>query len=360
MNYERIYNQLVEKCKVRGLDKKSVDYYTELHHIIPRSLGGDNSQDNLVMLSGREHYIAHMLLWKAFPKESALKYAAMMMSNRAVCKVNSHIYSALKEDFAKSVSETKRGKRFKDVLGHRFSKLLVVEQDDFYEAPSGARAAKWICECDCGNFISVVIGSLTSKNTQSCGCLMAESGKARSGENNHMFGKKHTEETKEKFKLRPIRRGVDHHSFGKKMSDEVRQNMSDARKGIPWSTAQREAITASLRRGEDHHMFGKSHSDESLLKMSESQKARNVRPWDNQSTQTEESMLKWAMCDYYHDLWVYFDKPGLKKFTKIYNELHNDNVSLAFFTNPRLNWLKGWVPNEDSQWLEFRESYLEV
>ena len=45
--------------------------------------------------------------------------------------------------------------------------------------------------------------------------------------------------------------------------------------------------------------------------------------------------------------------------TKIYNELHNDCVSLAFFTNPRLQWTKGWVPNEDSQWLIYKDSHLE-
>lgn len=360
MDYKRIYDQLVENCKVRGLDKKSVDYYTELHHILPRSLGGDNSKDNLVMLSGREHYIAHMLLWKAYPKEAALKYAAMMMSNRAVCKVNSHVYSALKEDFAKSVSETKRGKRFKDILGQRFSKLLVVEQDDFYEAPSGARTAKWICKCDCGTFISVVIGSLTSKNTQSCGCLVSESGKARSGENNHMFGRKHTEETKEKFKLRPVLRGADNPMFGRPMSEHTKRKLREANLGKPWSEEERANHMKSMRYGEDHHMFGKSHPPELLKQISESLKARDQRPWENTATQTVESMLKWAMCDYYYDLWIYFDKPGLKKFTKIYNELHSDDVSLAFFTNPRLRWLTGWIPNEDPKWLEFRELHLEV
>ena len=106
-------------------------------------------------------------------------------------------------------------------------------------------------------------------------------------------------------------------------------------------------------------MFGKKHTEEALLKMSESQKARNVRPWENQSTQTEESMVKWALCDYYYDLWVQFHKPGLKVFTKIYNEIHKDSVSLSYFTNPRLNWLKGWIPQEDEEWKVFKDNMLE-
>lgn len=358
MDYKKIYDQLVEKCKVRGLDKKSVDFYTEIHHIVPRSLGGDNSQDNLVMLSGREHYIAHMLLWKSFPKEPSLKYAAMMMSNRAVCKVNSHIYSALKEDFAKTISETKRGRRFRDVLGQRFSKLLVIEQDDFYETENGARSAKWICQCDCGNVVSVVVGSLTSGNTKSCGCLVSEAGMLRRGENNHMFGKKHSEETKAKFKTRKYLRGEDHPCYGIKLSEERRKAMSDRMKGSKWTEARREA--AVFPTGEDHPFYGKSHTHETRQKISKVLKEKNQRPWENLSTQTEESLQKWAMCDYYYNLWVCFDKPGLKRFTKIYNELHNDQLSLAFFTNPRLHWIRGWIPQEDAQWISFRDSYMEV
>lgn len=358
MDYKKIYSELVEKCRLRGLDKRSVGYYTEIHHIIPRCMGGTNENSNLVMFSAREHFIAHLLLWKAYPENRSLKFAAMMMSNRAVCKVNSHVYEKLREEFSVALSEEFSGKRVKDLTGLRFTRLLVTEQADFYISPSGGKQSLWICECDCGNTITVVGGSLTSKNTQSCGCLTVDRGKTLVGENNPFFGKKHTEDTKEKFKLRPVRRGEDNPNYGKKFSEEQRKRMSEARKGKPWTDIQRQAIVKSLKRGEDHHMFGKKHSKESIMKMSESQKARNIRPWNNRSTATEESVQKWTMCDYYYDIWVYYDRPGLKKFTKIYNELHDDSVSLAFFTHPRLNWIRGWIPAEDAEWLEFRDKEL--
>ena len=38
--------------------------YTENHHIIPECLGGIDSLDNLVHLTAREHFIAHVLLTK--------------------------------------------------------------------------------------------------------------------------------------------------------------------------------------------------------------------------------------------------------------------------------------------------------
>ena len=38
--------------------------YTEQHHIIPKSCGGNNSKENLVALTPKEHFICHLLLTK--------------------------------------------------------------------------------------------------------------------------------------------------------------------------------------------------------------------------------------------------------------------------------------------------------
>lgn len=68
--YERYYNILIDSRKTRLLDKS---IYTEKHHIIPKSLGGPNSRDNLLRLLPREHFIAHLLLAKMFTGEAAMK-----------------------------------------------------------------------------------------------------------------------------------------------------------------------------------------------------------------------------------------------------------------------------------------------
>lgn len=353
MNYEKIYFQLVESCRVRGLDKTKYEGYFELHHIVPRCMGGGDSKDNLVMFTGREHFIAHMLLWKAYPEERGLSIAAMLMSNRFVSKVNSRLYASLREKAGVAISEKTSGKRVKDLTGLKFSKLTVVSFADFHFSTSGSKQATWNCECDCGGSIVVSGGSLTSKNTRSCGCLHAEAVKANSGEGNPMFGRKHTEETREKFKLRKIRRGKENPMFGRKMSEDTKNKIREASLGRVWSEQQRANRMKTMRYGEDHHMFGNTHSPEVRKQISETLKAKDQRPWENLSTQTEESMLKWSMCDYYYNLWIMFDKPGLKVFTKIYNETHNDNVSLSFFTNPRLKWLSGWIPQEDEKWIKF-------
>lgn len=77
MNYSKIYQQLIQ----RGIDRKSLDGYSERHHIIPRSLGGSDAADNLVTLSAREHFLAHWLLWKTY-KSSKLAHAFFMMTLR--------------------------------------------------------------------------------------------------------------------------------------------------------------------------------------------------------------------------------------------------------------------------------------
>lgn len=61
MDYQKIYNELIYKCQQRT-DKP--DTYCETHHIVPRSLGGNDEETNLVVLTAREHYIAHLLLCK--------------------------------------------------------------------------------------------------------------------------------------------------------------------------------------------------------------------------------------------------------------------------------------------------------
>jgi hypothetical protein len=55
------YNSIISNAQTRTLPK---DTYIERHHIIPRSLGGNNEQSNLVKLTAREHFVCHLLLTK--------------------------------------------------------------------------------------------------------------------------------------------------------------------------------------------------------------------------------------------------------------------------------------------------------
>lgn len=48
----------------RAQDREIPSCYTEVHHVIPRSLNGADTPNNLVRLTYREHFIAHWLLTK--------------------------------------------------------------------------------------------------------------------------------------------------------------------------------------------------------------------------------------------------------------------------------------------------------
>lgn len=102
MNYQRIYNSLIERGKNRKLD-----CYTESHHIIPRCMRGSDDIDNLVDLTPEEHYLAHQLLVKIYPDNySLVKAVQMMIPNRPSNKM----YGWLKKRFSKAQSECQSGK----------------------------------------------------------------------------------------------------------------------------------------------------------------------------------------------------------------------------------------------------------
>lgn len=105
MDYQKVYNALISKRK-EFLLKKSKDLYTELHHIVPRCLGGADDKENLVRLTAREHFIAHRLLAKIHKYNSDLALAVLLMvsnlkgvkivSSRQIEKLREEISSATK------------------------------------------------------------------------------------------------------------------------------------------------------------------------------------------------------------------------------------------------------------------------
>ena len=115
MNYDKIYKQIIEFRKENPLDK---DHYGENHHIIPRSLGGSDDNENLVRLSAREHFICHMLLAEMYPKETfewyKMNHAFLNMRAGTVTGmryINNRYYELKKKDFGKSMSFSQSGSK---------------------------------------------------------------------------------------------------------------------------------------------------------------------------------------------------------------------------------------------------------
>ena len=175
MNYQNIYNALVEKAKVRGLDKSQHEGYFEIHHIVPRCLGGSDEKDNLVMFTGREHFIAHLVLAKLYPDVKGLTYAAFMMSSESS---SSHHYEKLRNLVSNLNFENNIGKLKVDYAGHKIGRLTVLGYNVNFEF-NGKRIPKWECLCECGNITYVATPYLKKKEILSCGCLLSETSRAK-------------------------------------------------------------------------------------------------------------------------------------------------------------------------------------
>lgn len=115
MDYLRVYNCLMIKSKLSNRVKGQGTYY-EAHHILPRSLGGDGyvsqykKHPNVVLLTAKEHFLAHRLLCKIFPKSKSLRGAWWAMCNQEapnqqrVYKPSSRSYEEAKQLFVESYS----------------------------------------------------------------------------------------------------------------------------------------------------------------------------------------------------------------------------------------------------------------
>jgi hypothetical protein len=124
MDYQKIYNQIIERAKNRQLEG-----YKEKHHILPKCLGGSNDKENLVELTAREHFLCHMLLCEIYPNENKLKHALFLMAigkqkiKEKTYIINSRIYERLKFEYSqmltgKKQSKETREKKSQSMKGH--------------------------------------------------------------------------------------------------------------------------------------------------------------------------------------------------------------------------------------------------
>jgi len=79
MNYKELYDNLIDYRKTNVLDYESGK--TETHHIIPRCLGGNDENSNLIILTTKEHLEAHYYLAKIYNEHIGISIAFMLMAN---------------------------------------------------------------------------------------------------------------------------------------------------------------------------------------------------------------------------------------------------------------------------------------
>jgi hypothetical protein len=236
--YYRWYFSIIKNAQHKQYNNLN---YTELHHIIPKSIGGDNSQNNLVNLTAREHFLCHWLLTK-FTKnieKRKMSYALWLMMNmenqyHQRYKVSSKIYSLLKENLALVFSEQQTGRARSEETKQKISKtrkklisegkLKVNENKEKYIIISKKRKGHKISEETKLKIGKAHKGKIISQE-QIEFLKITNTGKTWSEESKKKLSNTLTDQYQNKD--RTPTKGM----LGKKLSSEAREKISKANKG---------------------------------------------------------------------------------------------------------------------------------
>lgn len=255
------YENLVAKAKARPF----LDGYVERHHVIPVCFGGNNKAENIITLTAREHYIAHLLLWKmSMDKKSHNKMtmALHVMVNGSGHKkqdrsylVPSRIYEANRKEYAQVISEIMLGPdnkwRGRKHSAESLEKMRAWQQDPIIKQQQRERVL---------------------------------------GEKNHFYGKKHSEEMKKQIAnstaaswTEELKAEKSKWAKEKWQDPEYKKTMLDIRKtskgwlNRDWKAIGRKAADVKIARGW-------KPSEEARRKTSETRKAKlasgEIVPWN--------------------------------------------------------------------------------
>lgn len=168
VNYQKIYDNLIQKAKTRNLEG-----YFENHHILPKCLGGNNQSQNLVKLTPEEHFLAHLLLLKIYKNHPSLVCAANMMavSTKHQKRNNNKRYGWLK----RRLSECKRGanhpffgKKHSEETKKRMSKSQRGENNTCAKRVGQFKNNKLIKEFSHAKLAAETLGLDPSNLTKAC------------------------------------------------------------------------------------------------------------------------------------------------------------------------------------------------
>lgn len=109
------------------------------------------------------------------------------------------------------------------------------------------------------NGLNCVLTETNDKSGKTSEDTLAILRQKQSGKNNGMYGKKHSEETKEKMRQKAL---------GRKASDQARLNMSKSHKNRIVSNETRIKLSIA-NSGSNHHQYGRKVSEETKRKISQ-------------------------------------------------------------------------------------------
>lgn len=217
MNYRKVYNNLIANAKAQHIDG-----YYETHHIVPKAEGGSDDKANLVKLTARQHYIAHLLLAKIYD-DVKMHQAVLMMQRKSKChnrkfRFNSRLYEAIRKEYSKKISGENHWNYGKPAWNKGIP-LSDEQKEKIRKALTGRHLQESTKE------------KLRSKtHTDEWKAKMSEK---MSGKNNPFYGKSHTPETMKRIKAKLT---------GRLRSKDAREKASISMHKLKWWTNGKENV----------------------------------------------------------------------------------------------------------------------
>jgi len=201
------YFSIVDKALARAWTKKTAPVYVESHHIVPKSI---LKNEDVVLLTAREHFICHLLLPKMLVGTSKRK---MMLALHRL------------------------------TFGNKHNNVVYVKHSNDYER------------------IKIKCSQYLSERSQEYwdNIPSEERTQMRSGENNSMFGKKQKESTKkligQKTKDR-LKDKTKHPLYGIGHSEETRKQMSEMKKNYYATAIKKKWYHNSITKQQKYFIQG--------------------------------------------------------------------------------------------------------
>jgi hypothetical protein len=215
------YAKFIESRPIRNLKKEN---RFNIHHIFPKSMGGLDNKDNLIKLTNREHFVAHLILWKCGYLKMIRAFWIMNVINKKRMKLSSRQYSILVKDKSIDASISQLGSK-----NHMYGKTRTEEA----KRKTSEKLKGRIFTREHRNNLSI----------------------AETGEKNHQYGKRPSEKTIKKCIAK---------NTGKKRSQEVKNKISSSNIGKhTMSELNKEKLRQIGKKlvGNKNHFYGKHHSE---------------------------------------------------------------------------------------------------
>lgn len=164
-HYLNRYIRFIEKCQQKN---KNSSAKTHRHHICPRAKdmfpeyeSFSKNKWNIARLTPRQHFIAHIMLWKAYPSISSQLSAVWQMKHRNNEQINSRLYESILLEYIRlSSSRLKNTVSIYDENG-TFRRIPMSDYDKNIHTTISANRV--VAKTDNGDYVIVTTEEFRSR-----------------------------------------------------------------------------------------------------------------------------------------------------------------------------------------------------